>query len=186
MSRSSSVSSIAPNSIPPGVIGVLRVYEEEREEELDGVLVCIIERVGRGGVVVGCTRIAGMTGGEEIKMGGLGEEGTLCECESTSDPEGVLMLTRGLHLTSRRTGPSEDGGLRFFLRVSMFSGSLSYMPGGLAICWGGYVRSPTAPKELKVLSRGGAMINLLSGLRWVADEVEAKAYVEVGSVAQKE
>lgn len=170
MSRSSSVSSIAPNSIPPGVIGVLRVYEEEREEELDGVLVCIIERVGRGGVVVGCTRIAGMTGGEEIKMGGLGEEGTL----------------RGLHLTSRRTGPSEDGGLRFFLRVSMFSGSLSYMPGGLAICWRGYVRSPTAPRELKVLSRGGAMINLLSGLRWVADEVEAKAYVEVGSVAQKE
>lgn len=86
MSRSSSVSSITPNSIPPGVIGVLRVYEEEREEELDGVLVCIIERVGRGGVVVGCTRIAGMTGGEE-KMGGLGEEGTLCEYESTSGPE---------------------------------------------------------------------------------------------------
>lgn len=165
MSRSSSVSSIAPNSIPPGVIGVLRVYEEERDEELDRVLVCIIERVGRGGVVVRCTRIAGMTGGEEVKMGGLGEEGTLCECESTSDPEDILMLTRGLRLNSRRTGPSEDEALRFFLGVSMFSDSLSYLPSGLAICWRGHVRSPTAPRELKVLSRGGAMINLLSGLR---------------------
>lgn len=52
-------------------------------------MVCIIERVGRGGVVVECTRIAGMTGGEDAKMGGLGEEGTFYDCESTNDPEGI-------------------------------------------------------------------------------------------------
>lgn len=53
-------------------------------------MACIIERVGRGGVVVGCTRIVGMTGGEDVKMGGLGKEGTSCDCELIGDPEGII------------------------------------------------------------------------------------------------
>lgn len=57
---------------------------------MDGVLVCIIERVGCGGVVVGCMRIVGMMGGEDVKMGGLGEEGMFCDCELIGDLEGII------------------------------------------------------------------------------------------------